>query len=217
MSFKNLFNKRQNDDAPTLGRLTKFIGHNRWFIAGSSANTAIKTPKDIDIFFYTKEDFEEAVNNIAKQSTYAYITPNAHTYYSMQKPVQLICKYFGTPEEVFDTFDLNVCKKAILPQNICISDPTSDQPLHIAKINYDTFSRFFKYVMYLGQKKDLPILGKSLVDKYISDSSIVEEYYDKKMRKAPVNQLMFTEMMKFYSLRDYVKEQALLHAPELLI
>ncbi len=209
---------------PTITNyLSQLIGHDSWFIAGSFADKEIDFPSDIDIFFYTEEAFLDAVSNITKNSPLmmkdSNTTSNAISMYDehLDYYVQLIKRNFGTTEEIFDKFDINVCKKAIKSDGTRKAHPSSHSPLRIDMVNAGTFRRYFKYAMRKGLKDEIPRLGKELVDMYIQNDTIVNDYYDEKDSSIPVNRAMFKAVCDFYTVKDYAHEQAAIHAPELLI
>ena len=206
-----------------LHTLRILIGHDNWCIAGSYAALQIKSPNDIDVFFHTEEDCVAglasayAVDPGAKDTEYE--TNNAVSMYfdSISLPVQFIRKHFGKAEEVIDTFDLNICKRAILPDGTSIACPSAYEELHISNVTASTFTRYFKYIGRLGKEKDIPTLGKTIIDTYIGDSTMVEDYYNENRPTLPTNLAMFETVCAFSTIKDYAYEQAAIHAPELLI
>jgi len=202
--------------------IRRLIGDSGWFIAGSFADVGIKNPSDIDIFFHTEEAYNDAYSRIKAASDnvamHVGATKNASTAYlkHVRLPIQLVKKHFGLPGKIFDTFDLNVCKKAITPQGRRINHPSSFEELKIVKINSGTFSRYFKYMGYKGVTNK-NIRAMELVDTYIANSTIVEDYYGNEKIVAPINKLMLTAVCTLTKMGTYAQEQAKIHAPELLI
>jgi hypothetical protein len=208
-----------------LEYFSKSIGHNNWFISGSYANSKITNASDIDVFFCTQADYDSAVLHITK--LYATdtdlvvdsVTSHSTTFYirNISVPVQFIQKSFGTPDKIFDTFDLNVCKRALLPNGTKIVHKSADQELRVEKVNYNTFSRYFKYADRLYSKKEVTRLGKKLIDTFIHDLDLLESYYDRVKTSKLTNDTMFKEACYIDSLKSYAYEQAKIHAPELLV
>lgn len=203
--------------------LNKEIPHKNWFISGSVANTRIKDPGDIDVFFLTEQDYIAAHAALsALTSIYQYqdtLTPNAATFNTsrVHLPVQLIKKTFGTTEEVFNSFDINACKKAILPDGTRIQHVTANSIPQVVKPGAATFKRYFNYIDRLNLLSHRYVLGKEAIDKYIEDSTIVDCYYGNQKLQITVNKELFIAAEECKELRAYLYEQAQERAPELLI
>lgn len=205
---------------PVLHNLKHIIGHNNWFISGSFANSVVDEPSDIDIYFYTENDFNRAVAHVNKHNKYQqYYSNNAVTFAhpNTGEIVQLIHKNFGYPLDIFKTFDLNVCKKAIRSDGTFIEANSAKEALHITDASSSTFHRYMKYLnRYNFSTGEIERMGKGIIDKYIADTSMVECYYGKTTNK-PCNLLMYQAFKKCAPLKQYLNEQALEHAPELLV
>lgn len=226
MSISSLFGERKPKSQKAILKVLKnVIGHEDWFIAGSYAYPKVKRPSDIDVFFYTEEGCNVGITNARN---YVRITNDAHMTHSSEdadsfyiddaeNTVQLIKRHTGTPQEVMARFDLNVCKRAILPNGKRTTAPGALGPLRIDSLNHGTFKRYFKYVNYLGLKDDMVLRVNSLVDSYIEDSTIIEGYYDGKHLSAPANRALLEAINAHKLDKTYVYEQARLRAPELLI
>lgn len=200
------------------------IGHENWFIAGSFAVPKIKKPNDIDIFFPTEEDCTAGIENVERhvKGSMGYISSisaDASSYNIPKLPriVQLVTKHYGKVDRIFDEFDLNVCKRAILPNGKRIVDRSAREELKITRINHQTFQRYFKYLNRLGREEERVPLGKALVDKYIEDTTMIDEYYDGNHIVMPANQALFETLHESDAFGAYVCEQARVRAPELLI
>ena len=129
-----------------------------WFIAGGAASTISST--DIDIYFETEQHFLQAVEvmKTAKRlearwglENYDILneSDNAITY-SNAKRLQLVRKHFGQPLDVISTFDLNICRNAILPSGELISHPTAHLPMFTrtdSTLAYSTANRYVKYLL----------------------------------------------------------------------
>lgn len=200
------------------------IPNKNWFISGSFASPDIRRPKDIDIFFYSEKDYQEAYDTFytmqGDKDTLWHNSVNAATFYiGIPTPIQLIKKLFGTPEELFDTFDINICKRAILSGGTSVLDPSCNKDIRVDRVSPGTFSRYFKYLYYLDRQKDIPIKGEELINKFIGDSTVITTYYDEKEEKMATNQALFKACKGFHALKPYLWQEAKKkkHAPELLI
>lgn len=224
-SFISSAATRRQEQTETLAFLNDKLGSTGWFIAGSYAHPDIEYPSDVDVFFTTEAGFNSAetiIDTVVHNSKYnpaPYVSPDATTYHIAQSAMrlQLIKKHFGTVDQILSGFDLNACKRAIMPNGTVITHPTADQSLHIAKVNAGTFKRYFKYINYLKLKNEIPERGRELIDKYIKDDRYIEEYYDGKDISTTVNKSLLKVVSQFHSLKPYAHQQALIHAPELLI
>lgn len=226
-ALPSIFNKNsakllRPDTKKVLNILGNLIGTTGWFISGSFANIQVGNPKDIDIFFTSKTAYDNAVNRMTSRDGVLVgiqvVTDNALTFYVENVgDIQFIHKYFGTPREIFKTFDLNVCKKAIMPSGALLQDDTANSELHICNINGDTFNRYFKYAKRLYSHHKIMRLGKQLVDNYILDDTLVEYFYDNVTSIIPTNQLLLEATKHYPYIKHYALEQARLKAPELLL
>lgn len=204
---------------PVLQRLRHLIGHENWFISGSFANPVVDEPSDIDIYFHTEDDFNRAIVHLNDKKHHMYYTNNAVTFAHPHtgEMIQLICKKFGYPLDIFETFDLNVCKKAIRSRGTFIEANSASSALHISMASSSTFHRYIKYMNRYGYTTgEVERMGKKVIDTYISDNSMIECYYGKTTNK-PCNLLMYQAFKKCTPLKQYLNEQALKHAPELLV
>ena len=226
---------RQEERSRVLSVLQNFIGHEGWFISGSYANPNIPTRQisDVDVFFYDEECFNLAVAKIPTKPPIASMfnnrIPNTHItnetscavslrLENIDFPVQFIKVNFGTPKEIFEGFDLNVCKWAILSNGKYTRHPDANGPLHVTKVNGATFTRFIKYIHKLQLYSSNNYLLKTLVDDYIEDDTIVVGYYEDDKPTTVNAQLMqvLTDTELVWD-KSYLVNQARERAPELLI
>ena len=125
-----------------------------WFIAGSSATCY--PYNDIDIYFESEEAFKQ-VCEVFTSMPGKYYTTNLINLIDIQPkrlfgaektqvPFQLICKYFGTPEEILSKFDINICRNAILPDKTYYQHPSSLDLMHIDNITASSAIRLHKYI-----------------------------------------------------------------------
>lgn len=230
------------DLSNVLTTLSEYIGHDYWFIAGSYAVPEVQEPSDIDVYFLTQEVLDHALQRLSGpevdpndpfvHTSNAFITDNAVSTYigHLSKPVQFIKKHVGLPHEVLKHFDINVCKQAILPDGSRYVDPLALEPLHICELNICTFRRVFKYANYLGYSTPSTRFGREaplydtgfvhyLIDNFIQDSRIIEDYYDDVELKQPTNRCLYEAVHAHASETQiaYLNQQAEIHAPELLL
>lgn len=229
MSF---FSKRSG---PSKQDVLKFLNlsipNKNWFIAGGSAIKG-ENYNDIDVFFLNEEAYTQArdaltsepiVHNNLVSAHYKASETETNNAYNLNysgTDIQLINRHFGTPEEIFETFDINVCKQAIMPNGRKVKHFTSYASPYIANVNYNTFRRYLKYLRRAGEGIDRKATLFSVIDKYIGDSSSTEEYYQGKKVSYVVNKKLFSDFYRFVessSVKDYLKEKALEEAPELLL
>lgn len=202
-----------------VSKLCRVFPHKKWFIAGSFAMPGDKY-NDIDVFFESEEAYKEAMSSI-DPTLFIYGTTNAQVMQLYGLKVQLITRHFGTIDEIFGTFDLNICQQAILPNLIHRQSIKASSTLHIINPNYATFHRFLKYVNkleYDGATAKKVI--KRAIDTYISDSSTSIEYYNNEETLFVVNAEMykvFKNHIHSGKLKEYLYDQAKIHSPELLL
>lgn len=204
-----------------LPKLRGMLGSEGWFISGSFANPNILCPNDIDIFFENEDIFKKSGIRLSQISSYKHLTvdtENAQTYNitDILYLVQLIKKHFGTIEEIFNTFDLNICKYAITPDGELLEHPTVNDPIEIINLNSQSFRRVLSYL------KRLPIAdnysdAKRIVNEYIGNSDLVSCYYTGKLEKIPANVLLQRAVKEDNLILKYFNKQAMEKAPELLL
>lgn len=132
-----------------------------WFIAGSSATCY--PYNDIDIYFESEKAFQQVCDVFTSMPDIYYTTnllnlidvrpkksgimPFSDELISVSKtPIQLICKYFGTPEEILSKFDINICRNAILPDKTYYQHPSSLDLMYIDNITASSAIRLNKYL-----------------------------------------------------------------------
>jgi len=213
----------------TLKKLKDLIPNENWFVSGSFANPNVENPNDIDIYFLSYGDFREAVYSFSYCAQWIFSrgsknasewTPQSGSPFALN--VQLIRKVFGTPEEVFESFDLNLCKRAILPNGIRVVSPEATKnPYTLSNISAGTYSRLIKYLKRNNPRVDAFQVLKRVVDQNIEDYSLVEEYYEDTGYSTgmtlPSNIIMYKTFSEVKVISSYLLEQTKLRVPELLI
>ena len=142
-----------NADVLTIHNLLQSAPTREWYIAGGS----VATPndfEDIDVFISTDAAFQLMFSFMSTTFEKVYETSNAITYLytaaTKTITIQLI-RYAYPVQEQLERFDLNVCRKALLPDGSIYSHPTSSLPLYVAGvIGYNTPQRFCKYLDRTG-------------------------------------------------------------------
>ena len=125
-----------------------------WFIAGGSATSS--SFSDIDIYFSTQAAYD-AVLPLFKEHQLILQTENAISFKlprtnawlePSSSTIQLIHRSFQPIPLILADFDLNVCRKAILPSGKLFTLPESNHPLQVdlSNLRANTASRFIKYV-----------------------------------------------------------------------
>ena len=104
------------------------IGHKGFICGGCFKNIFNKEKvKDLDIFFESKADFEEAVSyydnqTIGNDAKYKILYENANVKSYIHKEtgvrVELCCKIFGTVEDILNQFDFTITKFAYYKEEI---------------------------------------------------------------------------------------------------
>lgn len=125
-----------------LNWLDKFMeGHQGFICGGCFKNIFSKEKaKDLDIFFKSREDFEDAVeyydsktegcwidgdtDNVVDEENaeyrFLYENPNVKAYVHKETGIriELCCKIFGTAEEVLNQFDFTIVKFAYYKEEV---------------------------------------------------------------------------------------------------
>lgn len=210
-----------------LSRLREVIPHDRWYIGGSIANpeVAFADCSDIDIFFYTMSDYALAQTEltIRNDCRLERDSNSADTYNikDIGKYVQLVKRHAGTPQEIFDTFDINVAKHLVRSDGQYIQGEDAEGSLRVINPNSASVSRMQKYVRYLRYStKRVNEVYRNLIDDHIGNDTLVEDYYtDEGLKQPPraFNKMVYNKLKYDRPTRDYLNEKALEHAPELLI
>lgn len=166
-------------------------GHNG-FIAGGCFKDIFqnKKPRDIDMFFENVQDFNTADKEFKNKGFEEVCnTNNAKTLINNETTVQLICKFYGTPEQILNKFDFAVCKYSYQKENenyISTFCDTYYEDLEKRKLTVDlnldfpfsTLKRAFKYCKY-GFYPTLKTVEEIAIKINESDKKILmEEFYE---------------------------------------
>lgn len=188
-----------------------------FFIAGGSLVKFTKD-SDVDVFFYSQEDYYTAVSNspvnyrVVKAGDSDLLSPLA-IYNNM---VQLIGFNVGTMQEVINTFDLNKSKVAYDPYTKeFLVDPSVKQPLHIVEgnIRKSTPSRFIKYYdskTPTEERKHIDIPAQ--ITKILNAGDVIDYYTQELAEDLPKEVLL----LHFLNSEHTVKELVDVVDPELL-
>lgn len=125
-----------------------------WFIAGGAVASSSFT--DIDIYFSTQTAYDAVLPLFKEHYSILLETENAisfipkpsNVFLSSSLTIQLIHRSFQPIPLILADFDLNVCRKAILPSGKLFTLPESNHPLQVDLTNLraNTASRFIKYI-----------------------------------------------------------------------
>lgn len=167
--------KQERDNFWLLNWLDEFMTGHKGFICGGCFKNIFnhEKVKDIDIFFKSRTDYDEAVQYFDSQSrgyegkdkgneiySFYYENDNVKAYKHIEKniTIELCCKIFGTAEEILNNFDFTVTKFAyykeevedetgaeVLPFDIEPTEPKEKPQTHIEyKILHD--DKFFEHL-----------------------------------------------------------------------
>ena len=191
-----------------------------WYVAGSYAVPHVKAYNDIDVYFTDVKYYKEVLSLLRRNNTPTSTTTYATTFEFYRSSMQLISCKAGNPEEVLSTFDLNICKYAILSDGKSYKSPQSTTDLSVSAVTSETFARVEKYATRLGfsdTKKEAHY--KRLIDTYLEDTTLTLKAYSTE-QYIPVNRVL-TEWVNSKNVQrfpvKYFKKQAAKRAPELLI
>ena len=107
--------------------LDKYMEGHKGFIAGGCFKNILSREKvkDIDIFFESRQDFQEAVdyfNSLVDEGKwqFKYRNEKACAFQEVGSPmwVELIESIFGTPEFILDNFDFTITKFAYYKEKV---------------------------------------------------------------------------------------------------
>ena len=193
--------------ATILATLNHIIPHKNWFISGGSAATNFIDGRfgDIDVYFYSEDDYKKALSSVSNTVIESSL---ASTFFIGNHLYQFVKCRFGSPYEVFETFDLNKSCTAVLPTGETIRSPEFDKPLYIKCLNIETMNRFNKYVKSKGFKYDKVALINILERLIVNDLIKLTNYYDNdhavtiytRYYLAPLTELFMDELCTAYNI-----------------
>lgn len=184
-------------------------GHNG-FIAGGCFKdllTGSKKPKDYDIFFESRKDYNDALRFFDEEDKWklTYFNDKARAYRNTDNnlTVEIIKTVFGTPQEVLEKFDFTVAKFAYISEEyedegeifreaILLHHEDYFEHLFMKRLVIDgtvesltrplsTFERSYKYKGYgFGLCRESKVkLAKAIQDVgTITDDLISKSFYD---------------------------------------
>lgn len=140
--------KAERDNFWTLNWMDEFMAGHKGFICGGCFKNIFNREKvkDLDIFFESKADWDEAVQYFDSMTpgyngddkrdeeyTFFYENDNVKAYKHKRTgiAIELCCKIFGTAEEILKRFDFTITKFALYKEEV--EDETG------AEIEHDPF------------------------------------------------------------------------------
>ena len=190
-----------------LATLNHTIPHKDWFIAGGAAATNFINGRfgDVDVYFYSEDDYKKALSSV---SNISIESSSASTFFIGDHLYQFVKCEFGSPYEIFKTFDLNKSCIAVLPTGETIKSSEFDKPLYIKSLNIETMNRFNKYVKSKGFKYDKVALINILERLIVNDLIKLTNYYDNdhavtiytRYYLAPLTELFMDELCTAYNI-----------------
>jgi len=163
------FIEKSNDELYKVRFLDSYMANHKGFIAGGVFKNIFdgKAFKDVDIFFESKKDFEEALKHYTNSADFVktYENKNAVCFTKKGSNVKLDLVHggFGTPEEIISQFDFTVAKFAYFKKEseegvsyTCVYHKDFFEHLMTRKLVIDanipfpvgTFERAFRYKGY---------------------------------------------------------------------
>lgn len=109
--------RRDLEHFPVLKKLVPYLTPHKGYIAGGAFKQILlgEKERDLDIFFRSKEDMEEAVDYYVK-SDYSLVYENDNCISFLDEAndvrIELVRTFFGTPEEVISSFDFTIAQFA---------------------------------------------------------------------------------------------------------
>ncbi len=127
--------KQDRDNFWVLNWLDEFMTGHKGFICGGCFKNIFnhERAKDLDIFFKSRADYDEAVEYFDSQTVgykgdnkgseiyrFYYENDNVKAYKHIEKgiTIELCCKIFGTSEEILNRFDFTVTKFAYYKEEV---------------------------------------------------------------------------------------------------
>ena len=206
--------------------LNEVFDTNKWFIAGGALSG--EKAHNINIFFYSKEDFLLANYNFNKRHPNSFDL-NANITYEVYPRridslksiatikdlpylfIQLNKIKFGKPKKVISTFDINKSQIALKSNKELIKSSNYEQPIHLIHENLVSTS-FKRYEEYITNKEHKGSYLQALKD-YLNyvikhpDVSITTAFEDTKSITSSELLLNSLEPINPIKLRDYSSDR----------
>ena len=155
-----------------------------FFIAGGSVFSILNNRpyNDIDVYFYNEDDYRKIENDFRNLDKIAYKTKNCFSPIHKER-IEFISKNFGTPQEIFKTFDFN-CSCVAIDSNY--KQHRGDNLSNVIEFNQNNIRAtvFSRYIKYIEDKsaidKDYKCI-KNIIDYIIRNyNEDCDDYYSDK-------------------------------------
>jgi len=151
-----------------------------FFIAGGSVFSILnKSSKftDIDVFVYNESDARKLKDSVELAHCTNCVTNHAITVFLREIQLQFVTAYYGTPTELFKTFDFNCSRAAITSTYELVIDDSFSNVIEFPEyIRSNTLFRYNKYIKKGAIDKTDVIL--QLYDVFCDDiTKTYETYY----------------------------------------
>jgi hypothetical protein len=153
----------------SLKRLDRYMESHKGFVCGGVFKNIFNKEKirDVDVFFKSKEDFDNALEYFTKSDNHSpvYSNDNCHCFKDKQTNVdiELVKKFFDTPENIIRMFDFTIVKFAYYKEET--NDGVTYKAMYLDRFFEDlqqkklvidadiplpinTFERSYKYLKY---------------------------------------------------------------------
>lgn len=127
--------KQERDNYWMLNWLDEFMVGHKGFICGGCFKNIFNREKvkDLDIFFESKDDFDEAIEyfdgqtpgyegDVVRDEAYNFLYENknvkAYRHIKTGIRIELCCKIFGKPEDILKNFDFTIVKFAYYKEEV---------------------------------------------------------------------------------------------------
>ena len=185
--------------------LDEFMVGHKGFICGGCFKNIFNNEKvkDLDIFFNSKEDWENAVEyfDLADEFLFYYENKNVRAYKHISKDIviELCNKIYGTAKDVIEQFDFTIVKFAYYKEEVedeegkrieykIVCDDKFFEHLHMKRLVIDkdipfpmsTFERMIRYAKYgyYPCKETKAKLIEAIRDLSDSEVEVSESLYD---------------------------------------
>lgn len=199
------------------------------------------THKDIDVYFTNKDDVERFCEYIEENKKYIesqvalHITSNAFTFSrqmifdirsdqgvqsknpninlkDLERDIQFIIRKFGTPQEIFDTFDFNCSMCGITSDYELVLDDRFNKEIKYIEGNgnfhNELLNRYHKYISEKGAidpnfKTVKRLIKEMLINK---DEELVQTYNEQSVKKSSQSILNLLYLKPPVEISDYVHD-----------